>query len=113
VANTFFEPYEVASHTLSTNPCTIPADVVSMFAITQAVRRGATRITVVGFDGYVGSLSGRDQRMQKELEEFFALLAQHHPAVQVTALTPTGFPIPTRSIYGEIALSDLPEAGAP
>lgn len=110
--DTFLEPYEVASHTLSLDPCVIPADVVSMFAIAQAVRRGVTRISVVGFDGYVGSLSGHEQRMQKELEEFLALLSQHHPAVQVTALTPTGFPIPTRSIYGEIALTDLAEPGA-
>jgi 4-hydroxy 2-oxovalerate aldolase len=110
--NTFLEPYEVTSHTLSTDPCVIPADVISMFAIAQAVRRGVTKVSVVGFDGYVGSTSGREQRMQKELEEFFALLSEQHPRVEVTSLTPTGFPIRVRSIYGEVALNDLSEPGA-
>lgn len=110
--NTFLEPYEVTSHALSTDPCVIPADVVSMFAIAQAVRRGVTKVAVVGFDGYVGSSSGRDQRMQKELEEFFALLSERHPTVEVATLTPSGFPIRARSIYGEVALNDLSESGA-
>lgn len=106
------EPYQVASGELSASPCVIPADVVSMFAIMQAVQRGARRVRVVGFDGYRGSPSPRDARMQQELEGFFALLGQRYPEVEVISLTPTSFPIEVRSIYASLAL-DPPTALTP
>ena len=82
-----------------------------MFAIAQAVKLGATRITVVGFDGYGESTVSREKRMQEELVEFFALVAKHWPEVKVLSLTPTTFPIPIRSIYGALSLGTL--AGEP
>ncbi len=81
---------------------TIPADVVSMFAIAQAVRFGATRVSVVGFDGYADSVDERERRMQSELVEFFELLGRKSPGVTVTSLLPTSFPIPVRSVYGAL-----------
>ncbi|MCC6624332.1 MAG: aldolase catalytic domain-containing protein [Deltaproteobacteria bacterium] len=101
------EPYRIQSGALAHTPCTIPADVVSMFAIAQALRFGARRISVVGFDGYGGSMVSREKRMQEELVEFLGLLARHFPDVALVSLTPTTFGIPTRSIYGALALGGL------
>ncbi|MFO0748170.1 MAG: hypothetical protein U1F43_21300 [Myxococcota bacterium] len=103
----FVEPYRVESGRLDPATSTLPADVVSMFAIAQAVRLGATRIAVVGFDGYLApdrAASARERRMQEELVAFFELLARDLPMVKVLSLTPTTFPVPVRSIYGELAL---------
>jgi len=101
------EPYRIHTGALSATPCVIPSDVVSMFAIAQALRKNTRRISVVGFDGYGGSTVSREMRMQEELLGFFALLARHFPEVTIVSLTPTTFPIPTRSIYGALSLSGL------
>jgi 4-hydroxy 2-oxovalerate aldolase len=103
----FLEPYEVAAQALSDDPCQIPADVVSMFSIMQAIRLGATRLRVVGFDGYRNSTVAREQRMQRELELFFELLSSRFPGIEVRSLTRTSFDIPETSLYGELALADL------
>jgi 4-hydroxy 2-oxovalerate aldolase len=118
----YVEPYEVAARDLNAQRCTIPADVVSMFALAQAVRHGAKKIRVVGFDGYEATRlpgpgapptvapSARELRMQQELDEFFRLLRERYPAVEVVALTPTSFALEVRSIYGEVALGQEPDA---
>jgi len=106
----FLEPYRVHSGRLDPARGEIPADVVSMFAIAQALRFGARTINVVGFDGYVSPMSAsthRDQRMQDELVAFLALVAQGYPDARLTSLTPTNFPIAQRSIYGVLALHEL------
>jgi hypothetical protein len=103
----YVEPYSVDGGTLSVEPCVLPADVVSMFAIVQAMRLGARCITVAGFDGYQGLVTERERRMQAELDAFFDLLRAHYPATEIVSLTPTSFAIPTRSVYGELALSAL------
>jgi hypothetical protein len=93
-----------------------------MFALAQAVRHGAKKIRVVGFDGYEATRlpgpgapptvapSARELRMQQELDEFFRLLRERYPAVEVVALTPTSFALEVRSIYGEVALGQEPDA---
>ncbi len=103
----FLETYEVSNGALSAAPCRVPADVVSMFAIMQAVRLGATKVRVVGFDGYADSIQPREQRMQKELESFFELLHSRFPEVEVVSLTSTSFDVPIRSVYAEVALAGL------
>jgi len=95
----YAEPYRIRGGGLDVAEGELPADVVSMFAIAQAVRHGARRVALVGFDGYEGSVSARDRRMQGELEEFFDLMAAQHPQVEIVSLTPTSFPVETRSVY--------------
>ncbi len=103
----YVEPYSVEGGTLSLDPCVLPADVVSMFAIVQAMRLGAKRITVAGFDGYQGLVTERERRMQAELDAFFDLLGARYPETEIVSLTPTGFAIRARSVYGELAVSAL------
>lgn len=100
----FSEPYETQTGKLSfENGCVIPHDVVSMFGIGQAVRRGVRRISVVGFDGYAISANQREQRMQNEMKEFFALLQSEYPDVTVKSLLKTNYPIAQESIYALLA----------
>ena len=103
----YVEPYSVQAGAFQIEPCILPADVVSMFAIAQAMRLGAKRIRVAGFDGYAGSSSERERRMQLELEQFFDLLHTKYPAIEVSSLTPTSFGIPTCSVYADLALTVL------
>ena len=77
-----------------------------MFAIAQALRFNARRLTVVGFDGYGHSHVSREKRMQEELLEFLGLLAAKFPEAELISLTPTTFPIKVRSIYGALALAE-------
>jgi 4-hydroxy 2-oxovalerate aldolase len=96
-------PYQIQSGTLDVQNMTIPYDVVSMYAIALALRNGARRICAVGFDGYAGSLEGRDVRMQSEMEQFIGLLRTKHPSLQLRSLLPSSYDLEIESIYGLLA----------
>jgi 4-hydroxy 2-oxovalerate aldolase len=100
----FWEPYQIQRDALSfEDQCVIPHDVVSMFCIGQALAHGARRISVVGFDGYTSAGTQREQRMQSEMKEFFALLQDHYPDTAVRSLLKTTYPIQQESIYAHLS----------
>lgn len=96
----YFEPYEVRGGELDVGRPVIPYDVVSMYGIALAIRCGARKLRLVGFDGYASSHSERDQRMQREMLDFFGVLGDRHPEVDVRSLLDTSYGVPTESIYG-------------
>lgn len=88
--------------------CTIPSDVVGMYAIALALHLGAKRIFLAGFDGYVdaggsGLFSSEQINAEREMEEFISILSRQ-PMIQsgeteIRSLTPTIYPLDQGGLY--------------
>lgn len=74
--------------------CTLPFDLTIAYAISSAVNGGASKISLVGVDGYA-STDPRQLEMIKLFESMDEILKEK----QVVALTPTSYPILQGSIY--------------
>ena len=93
-------PYRVVRNELRfSDSCIIPHDVVSMYAITNALMAGAKRFELVGFDGYEASTDARCLRLQTEMNNFFHLLEEKLPEVSVSSILPSSYDVAQSSIY--------------
>jgi 4-hydroxy 2-oxovalerate aldolase len=80
----FFETY-----------CVLPTPLVFAYALAIATSGEANQIFLAGFDGY-----GFDDPRDKELQKLLDLYQLHKKALSLTALTPTRFNVPIKSVYG-------------
>lgn len=101
-------PYRVTpgSFTVRSDGCSIPFDVVAMYAFSVALALGARTIYACGFDGYDAGPSADSfdaATMQFEMATFFELLRRslwmQEQGVHVVSLTPTTYPIEQGSLY--------------
>ena len=89
----------VENHKMEINPnyCIVPFDVTTAYALSIAINAKVTSIKVVGFDGYLAN-DKRHLEMVEIINIFKGLLV----GVELSALTPTTYPIEQRSIYEPI-----------
>jgi len=95
-------PYKILSNRISCSlesGISIPYDVVSMYVISTAVALGVKKIYVAGFDGYKNNQDWLSQRMEADMEDFFNLLKQNYPEVEIISVTPTTYNIKKCSLY--------------
>ena len=104
-------PYRVSEgrFVVEADGCTIPHDVVSMYAFALALLGGATSIFLCGFDGYLrdGARNSEKQLielvvMDREMQGFFRLFRQQEwmkRGVNVASLTPTTYDVQQDSLY--------------
>ena len=96
-------PYRVKEGSLNfADACVIPHDVVSMYAMAQALSAGARRFSVVGFDGYNESSDQRGLRLQSEMNNFLSLLRTTAPEVQIKSLLPSSYDLEQTSVYHQL-----------
>tara|TARA_Y100001954_G_scaffold217573_1_gene249853 strand:- start:1216 stop:2877 length:1662 start_codon:yes stop_codon:yes gene_type:complete len=96
-------PYRVKEGALAySNGCVIPHDVVSMYAITQALRAGARTFKVVGFDGYEDSTDKRGERLQAEMNAFLQLISQCDDDIAIQSLLASSYDIDQTSVYHQL-----------
>ena len=76
----------------------IPHDITVAYALALLMRSRIKTISVVGFDGY----SESDVR-QQEMVEILTLYSASTGSVEITALTPTTYPIKKSSIYAPVS----------
>ncbi|AXI03192.1 aldolase catalytic domain-containing protein [Aquirhabdus parva] len=74
--------------------CIVSDALVAPYAICAALAGGATKIELVGFDGF----DGRDERFHK-VNDVFAMLLKVAGNTPIHSLTLTHYDIPQRSIY--------------
>ncbi len=85
---------EKGLYTVGEGYCTLPFDLTIAYAVSAAVNGGASKISLVGVDGYT-STDPRQLEMIKLLEAMDETLKEK----QVSALTPTSYPLNQGSIY--------------
>ncbi|TKD44168.1 aldolase catalytic domain-containing protein [Azotobacter chroococcum] len=90
---------EVQTDTFSfhTNYAVLPTSLVIAYALAVATSGQAKQIRLAGFDGY-GAGDPRNPEMNKLLK----LYLESQNAEKITAITPTSYDIPTKSVYGVI-----------
>ena len=84
----------------------LPSDVVGMYAIELALRLGATRVRLAGFDGYgtAGTIEkdpdslGKEALLNHEMNAYLSSL-RGVPGLSVASLTPTWYDLPLESPY--------------
>ena len=76
----------------------IPYDITVAYALAVLMKSSINSIYVVGFDGYAES----DVR-QLEMIEILNLYSNSEASVEITALTPTTYPVRKGSVYAPIS----------
>jgi 4-hydroxy 2-oxovalerate aldolase len=76
--------------------CVIPEPLAIAYALALCVSGKVKRVFLVGFDGF----SADDSRQQQMLN-VLRLAEPHFGAIEMTALTPTSYPIAQGSIYAD------------
>lgn len=76
------------------NGCIIPVPLALAYALALCLAGKARRVFLVGFDGY-----DPDDSRQHEMLKLLKLLEPHCEGVEITALTPTSYPVSQGSIY--------------
>ncbi|PKG57651.1 pyruvate carboxyltransferase [Shewanella sp. Choline-02u-19] len=97
VSNKFFDyglNIEADEFIVTDNYCAVPYDLTAAYALAIAVHAQATHISLVGVDGYE-----RGDIRQAEMIDLLAKFKGFAPTLQITALTPTSYPIQQGSIY--------------
>ena len=87
---------EVIENNFSFQPfgCTVPSPLALSYALAVLTQAGATKISIVGCDGY-----DSDDPRQEQVIQAFLKYKEHPMALPLEALTPTSYPIPKGSIY--------------
>lgn len=85
---------KIDDYQVSDNGCTLPSELTAAYTISAAISMGASRIYLVGFDGY----DENDPR-QQELIDFWILFKSKCTSIEIISLTPTTYPVPKGSIY--------------
>ncbi len=80
--------------TIGQEYCELPYDLTLAYAIAIAVNGGAQKISLVGVDGYEST----DPR-QLEMIRLWEVIHGASPGVDISAVTPTSYPIAQESIY--------------
>lgn len=75
----------------------LPTSLVIAYALAVATSGQACGIRLAGFDGYQS-----DDPRNQEMNKLFKLYSMHAQATQLTAITPTRYDIPVKSVYGLI-----------
>jgi 4-hydroxy 2-oxovalerate aldolase len=97
VSNEFFDyglSLEPDKFDVSTKYCSLPYDLTAAYALAVGVHAQAKQISFVGIDGYE-----RGDIRQTEMIDVLTKFKNFVPELQVTALTPTSYPIKQGSIY--------------
>ena len=97
VSNEFFDyglSVESDKFDVSNNYCSLPYDLTAAYALAIAVHSQAKQVSFVGIDGYE-----RGDIRQTEMIDLLSKFKNFAPELQVTALTPTSYPIKQGSIY--------------
>ena len=87
---------QVQMDTFVFNPtfCILPASLVIAYALAIATSGKAKRILLAGFDGY-----GADDPRSIEMDNLFRLYMGASKALELLAIIPTKYKIPTTSVY--------------
>jgi 4-hydroxy 2-oxovalerate aldolase len=90
---------EISDQTMKIHPtyCQVPYDVTTAYAISIAIAASAKSVSVVGFDGY-----DYGDKRQLEMVDISTYFNQLKISCELTALTPTSYPIKQGSIYAPI-----------
>ena len=96
-------PYRVKESALAFNDgCVIPHDVVSMYAIAQALRAGGRQFRVVGFDGYDENTDKRGERLQVEMNHFLKLINECEEDISIQTLLASSYQLEQTSVYHQL-----------
>lgn len=87
------EVFEVFS-----SKCVIPYEVTAAYAFAIAINGQAKAVKLVGFDGYQAT-----EHRQSEMLEILSCLSKSYPEVDVTALTPTSYPVRKGSVFAPLS----------
>ena len=71
-----------------------------------ALALGATRVSLVGFDGYPNATRSQ-QELARETQEMLDAFRMSHPEVTISSLTPSTYDIPIDSVYSRLIESSL------
>lgn len=74
--------------------CIVPSSLVIAYALAVATSGKARRILLAGFDGY-----GADDPRTAEILRVLTIYQQAKEKLELLAVTPTRYPVPTKSIY--------------
>lgn len=74
-----------------------PYDITFAYLLGSLLESEVKSISVVGFDGYI-----QDDIRQQEMVELFNLYKAHENSLEITALTPTTYPMVKGSIYAPL-----------
>ncbi|WP_102385315.1 aldolase catalytic domain-containing protein [Vibrio cyclitrophicus] len=90
---------EIIKDTLTANGiyAVVPYDVTTAYILTALLESNAKSISVVGFDGYA-----QDDMRQQEMVDICNLYSTQENCKEITALTPTNYPINKGSVYAPI-----------
>lgn len=76
------------------NYCVIPSSIVVVYALAVLTSGGAKRVLMAGFDGY-----SADDPRSKEMDRLLNAYLAEPSAVDLVAITPTRYPLPSISVY--------------
>lgn len=85
---------EQGSFSFASNGCRLEWPVVVAYALCMATQAGASRISLVGFDGYCA-----DDPRQEEMHEIFQRYMALPESLEITALTPSTYRINHGSVF--------------
>jgi len=88
---------EKGSFVIEPNNCRIEWPLAAAYAIAIATQAGATKISLVGFDGFTA-----DDPRQEEMNEVFNKYLSIDDSIPIVSLTPTTYNIERSSIYSPI-----------
>ena len=74
--------------------CIIPVPLAFAYALALCVAGSARRIFLVGFDGFHA-----DDSRQAEMLHLLRVVQPHCAGIEITALTPTNYPVRQGSVY--------------
>jgi hypothetical protein len=89
------------------NGPTLPGFVVGMLAVALALRARPRRLLLAGFDGFADT--GR-RAEQAEMQAFWALVREVAGDVEIVAVTPTTYDLPSTSVYALLQASGAADA---
>ena len=87
---------EMESFSTELGGCVIPAPLAFGYALALCLSAAVERIFLVGFDGFAP-----DDSRQQQMLELLRLVEPHCGSIEITALTPTNYPIAQGSLYAD------------
>ena len=86
--------FEDGSFIIGPNGCRLQWPLTAAYALAVATIAGASKIKLVGFDGY-----DTDYLLEKKMNEVIEVYETLNKAVELTAITPTSYKIKQGSIF--------------